>query len=210
VRSGDRLAIDIDVENLAGHKFPTAYPSRRAWLHLTVTDGAGRTVFESGRFNPAGSIEGNDNDADTTRFEPHYARIDRADQVQIYESVMVDPRDRVTTGLLTGVRYVKDNRLLPRGFDKATVPADVAVHGNAMSDADFTAGRDRVHYDVPAGGSSGTLSVRVRLWFQPIGFRWAENFRAYDAPEPRRFVRYWDAMAAGSATVLGDAVATVE
>jgi hypothetical protein len=208
-RAGNRLGIDVDVENLAGHKFPTAYPSRRAWLHVLVADGTGRTVFESGRFTAAGRIDGNDNDADATTFEPHYTRIDRADQVQIYESVMVDPRDRVTTGLLTGVRYVKDNRLLPRGFDKTRVPADVAVHGDAVTDADFIASRDRVHYDIPLGDANGPLTVTVRLWFQPIGFRWAENFRGYDAPEPRRFVRYWDAMAASSATVVADAVATV-
>jgi len=50
------------------------------------------------------------------------------DEVQIYESIIADANSRVTTGLLTGVRYVKDNRLLPRGFDKATAdpPRQVA------------------------------------------------------------------------------------
>jgi len=201
-RTGGRLLIDVDVENLAGHKFPTAYPSRRAWLHVVVTDSAGRVVFESGALGADGRIAGNDNDADAARFEPHHTQIDRADQVQVYESVMVDPRGAVTTGLLTGVRYVKDNRLLPRGLDKATASADVAVHGDASGDADFVAGRDRVRYSVSPGNAQGTLTVTARLWFQPIGYRWAENLRGYDAPEPRRFVRYWDSMAGASALAI--------
>src|SRR5438552_11898371 len=58
--AGGRLRADISVQNLSGHKFPTAYPSRRAWLHVTVKDRGGRTVFESGALNPDGSIRGND------------------------------------------------------------------------------------------------------------------------------------------------------
>ena len=33
-----RLLVDVTVRNLTGHKLPTAYPSRRAWLHVTVRD----------------------------------------------------------------------------------------------------------------------------------------------------------------------------
>ena len=208
-RTGTDLEFEVEVENLAGHKFPTAYPSRRAWLHVTVTDSAGGIVFESGAFNADGRITGNDNDADATRFEPHHTTIDRPDQVQVYESVMVDPGARVTTGLLTGVRYVKDNRLLPRGFDKASAPPDVAVHGEAATDSDFSAGLDRLRYRVTTAGASGPVNVTVRLWFQPIGFRWAENLRTYDAPEPRRFVRYWDSLAHNSATIVASATTTI-
>lgn len=43
-----RLAFDVEVRNHAGHKFPTGYPSRRAWLHVVVTIPDGRTIFESG------------------------------------------------------------------------------------------------------------------------------------------------------------------
>jgi hypothetical protein len=208
-RAGDRLDIDVDVVNEAGHKFPTAYPSRRAWLHLAVVDSAGRTVFESGAFQPDGRVAGNDNDADAGRFEPHYTQIDRADQVQVYESVMTDARGAVTTGLLSGARYAKDNRLLPRGFNKASAPADVAVHGAAATDADFAAGGDRVRYAVATSGAPGPYTITVRLWFQPIGFRWADNLRAYDAPEPKRFLRYFDSMTSASAIVVAEARASV-
>ncbi len=44
------LTAEISIANLAGHKLPTAYPSRRVWLHVTVRDAAGAPVFESGRF----------------------------------------------------------------------------------------------------------------------------------------------------------------
>src|SRR5262249_57871829 len=59
-----RLQADIVVENLGGHKLPTAYPSRRAWLHLVVRDRSHREIFESGALNADGSIQGKHNAAD--------------------------------------------------------------------------------------------------------------------------------------------------
>jgi hypothetical protein len=209
-RSSGRLTFEIVVQNLTGHKLPTAYPSRRVWLHVRVLDGAGRAVFESGAIDPQGRIAGNENDTDARRFEPHHMRIGRPDEVQIYESMMVGTTGGLTTGLLTGVRYVKDNRLLPDGFDKGTAPADIAVAGEASSDPDFHAGSDRVQYAVDLGGAAGPFRVDVQLLFQPIAFRWADNLRAYDAPEPRRFVSYWDAMAGVSSVALASATIDVQ
>jgi hypothetical protein len=206
--SGPRLEVDVSVRNLSGHKLPTAYPSRRAWLHLTVRDGAGRPVFESGAIDRDGSIRGNDNDADPLRFEPHYTEISRGDEVAIYETVMLDAGGVVTTGLLRGVRYVKDNRLLPRGFDKVTAGPDIAVLGAARQDADFVGGGDRIRYAIDLAGAAGPFEVGVELYFQPISYRWASNLRAYDAPETKRFVTYYDSMSSASAAVLARARAT--
>src|SRR5262249_26302154 len=122
--AGENLQADVVVENLGGHKLPTAYPSRRCWLHLSVRDRGDRVVFESGALRADGSIAGNDNDLDPRRFERHYSEITSGEQVQIYEDIMVDLHGHVTTGLLTGVRYLKDNRLLPRGFDKRSADND--------------------------------------------------------------------------------------
>ncbi len=205
-RSG-RLETNLSIENLGGHKLPTAYPSRRAWLHVTVRDAAGRVVFESGAFEPTGAIRGNDNDADAGKFEPHYTEITSPEQVQIYESVMAGPTGTLTTGLLTAVRYVKDNRLLPHGFDKGTAEKDIAVHGEAERDADFTGGGDRIRYSVAVGDAQGPFQVDAELWYQPIAHRWAANLRPYDAFEPKRFTGYYESMAPGSAVVLARATA---
>jgi hypothetical protein len=200
VESGT-LAFDVTIRNLTGHKFPTGYPSRRTWLHVTVRDAQGRVTFESGAFEPTGAIGGNDADADPATFEPHYEEITRADQVQIYEPILGDRTGAPTTGLLTAVRYLKDNRLLPRGFDKHTAAAEIAVHGGAQADADFAGGSDRVRYRVPAAGAS-PHRVEVELRYQPIAYRWAHNLERYDAPEPKRFVRYYTADASESSVVV--------
>jgi hypothetical protein len=210
VRSGERLDIDVSVRNLAGHKLPTGYPSRRVWLELTVRDGRGREIFQSGRPTGTGAIEGNDNDLDPSRFEPHYLEIRTPDQVQIYESIMADEDGEVTTGLLRAVRYAKDNRLLPRGLDKASAPADVSVTGAAAADPDFIGGADRVRYAVAVGNAAGGFTVDVALRFQPIGFRWARNLAGYAGAETRRFVAYYDAMAEASSEVLARATAVAE
>jgi len=209
-RTGGDLDLEIEIASTTGHKLPTAYPSRRAWLHVAVTDGEGAIVFESGALRPDGSIVGNDGDADAARFEPHYMEVTNGDQVQIYESVMVDRADAVTTGLLRGVRYAKDNRLLPRGFEKSSAAADVAVHGEAATDADFVAGGDRVRYHISLGAAArAPLRVVVELNYQSIGFRWADNLRGYEADETRRFVRFYEDNAAASASLLARAAIEV-
>ena len=193
------------VQNLTGHKLPTAYPSRRAWLHFVVRDNSGQVVFESGSFGPMGPSVGNDNDDDPLRYEPHYSKIERRDQVEIYEDIMKDQNGQVTTGLLHAVGYIKDNRLLPTGFDKQTAPAEIAVVGEAATDANFTAGEDRVQYSVWVGNAQGPFRVEAELCYQPIGFRWAHNLLRYNAMEPQRFVRYYDSMSSNSSAVLARA-----
>jgi hypothetical protein len=205
-----RLEFGVRVENTSGHKLPTAYPARRVWLHVRVTDDTGALRFESGAPRSDGSIAGNDNDEDALRFEPHWTEISRADQVQIYESVMVDREGRPTTGLLSAIRYGKDNRLLPRGFDKAGAGADVAVRGEAAADGDFTGGADLVSYRLDLGsGRPDRIAIAVELLYQPIGYRWADNLRRYDAAETRRFVRYYSDSVSGVVTRLAEAKAGV-
>jgi hypothetical protein len=205
---GNRLEAEVAVTNMAGHKLPTAYPSRRAWLHCVVRNGSGAVVFESGSLSADGSIAGNDHDADPLRFEPHYISINDSSQVQIYEPVMVDSAGVPTTALLKAVRYVKDNRILPAGFDKASAPAEVRVHGEAAGDGDFVAGSDRIRYSVAVDPAEGPFTVIVELLYQPIGFRWAENFRGMELEEPKRFVGYYEKAAGRSAAVMarGEAV----
>jgi hypothetical protein len=181
------------------------------WLHFVVRDRNGRNVFESGALNPDGSIVGNDNDADPMRFEPHYTEIRGTDQVEIYESIIGDENGHVTTGLLKGVRYLKDNRLLPDGFDKQTADKDIAVIGDAFNDPGFTGGIHRIRYWAPLGATAGPFTVEAELWFQPIGFRWANNLKQYNrADEPRRFNTYFDSMQSSTAALLARSTVKTE
>ena len=197
----------VKVQNLTGHKLPTAYPSRRVWLHVTVKDNAGRVVFESGELRPDGSIVGNDNDADPLKFEPHYSEITSPEQVEIFEPILGDMNGHVTTGLLNAVRYLKDNRILPTGFDKATAEPDIAVVGAAHDDPGFAGGSAQIKYAVN-GGQGGPYQIKAELWYQPIGFRWAHNLEPYKAAEPQRFVSYYEANSQKTAIVLAETTGT--
>jgi hypothetical protein len=186
------LVADVAVATSVGHKFPTGFPSRRAWIHLVVQDSSGQVVFESGGVAQNGSIVGNDNDADPAAYEPHYATIDDAQQVQIYESIMGNTESEVTTTLLRGAKYLKDNRLLPSGFDKDIVGEEIGVQGAALEDEDFRGGGDRIRYAVELDEAQGPFTVTAELLYQSIGYRWAENLRAYEGQEVDRFSAFYD------------------
>ena len=188
------LEARIKVQNNSGHKAPTAYPSRRMWLNFKVTDSNNNIVFESGKINADGSIDGADNDSDQTRFEPHYNLITSADQVQIYEPVMVDTEDNITYTLLRAARYIKDNRLTPKGFNKLNnIPEDVAVLGNAYDDTDFNLGSDELTYSIPLA-VAGELNVSVSLNYQAIAHGFLQDlYRDAHLPQVQTFKTLYDA-----------------
>ena len=188
------LIVDVLVHNLTGHKFPTGFPSRRAWLHLTVLSADGQVVFESGAWSPDGEITGNDNDLDASRYEPHYMVIDDPSQVQIYESIFEDEKGDITSELLRGVSYVKDNRLLPDGFDLGSDNPDIAIYGSAREDTDFTGGSDTIRYEIAIDPAIGPFTVQVELLYQSIAYRWAVNLTRHSAVEIDSFLGYYQSL----------------
>jgi hypothetical protein len=189
-QNADEIAVMVKITNKAGHKFPSGFPSRRAWIHLTVTDVTGKVVFESGQYDGSGKIVENDNDQDPTRYEPHYDTIMDPSQVQIFEAILGNTDGAVTTELMRASKYLKDNRLLPAGFDKTRAGADIQVAGEALNDVSFGGGTDMTLYHFVARDATGPFRVSVQLLFQPIGWRWAENLRAEDTAEAAAFRRY--------------------
>ncbi len=204
--SGSTLIVDVAIRSQVGHKFPSGFPSRRSWVHLVVRDAGGQVVFESGAFNQDGSIVGNDNDNDPTRYEPHYQRITSPDQVQIYEVIMKNSRGDVTTTLLQGTGYAKDNRILPAGFDKSTVPSDVTVRGKAVEDGNFVGGGDTIQYTADLGEARAPFSVTAELLYQTVGYRWAQNLRQQEAPEISRFLNYYKSVSNAPVVIASETI----
>lgn len=187
------LEIGLLVNNLVGHKFPSGFPSRRAWIHFKVTDANDVVFFESGQPTATGLIEGNDADFVAGGCEPHYEVVSSPQQVQIYESVMENTDREVTYTLLRGAAYRKDNRLLPQGFDLATADPRIAVFGEAASDTNFLGGQDEVAYRVAAGGRQGPYVVEVELLYQTVSGAFADDLRDDSTTEVLRYITMHDA-----------------
>jgi hypothetical protein len=186
------LTARLQVAPLTGHKFPASFPSRRAWLHVTVTDAAGKVIFESGKRNPDGTISGNAADMDPAAFEPHYDLITQPDQVQIYEPIMGDNEGHTTYTLLRGAKYLKDNRLLPAGTDKAKLPADIAVYGEARDDSNFVGGSDLVTYQVDVKGATGPFTLSAELLYEPLSYQFIQDLLQDKTPLTERFGGYYE------------------
>ena len=140
-------------------------------------------MFESGALNADGSIQGNDNDEDASRFEPHYTEITRPDQVQIYESVMAGADGRLTTGLLTALA-VREGQ--PAAAARVRQAHGRQGHRGPRRGRGGRRLRRRRRSDplhrCRLRDAQGPFSVEAELWYQPIAYRWAMNLRDYDAP----------------------------
>lgn len=151
-RQGGALISVVEVRNLAGHKLPTGFPSRRLWLRFTVTDASGKTVFESGASDPGR--------------QPHHKLITQPGQAQVFESESADASGALTMSLLKAVRHSKDNRILPAGFRPMQFQ-DLDIHPQGVEgDAGFQPGLAKTAYSIPL--PAGPVRVRVQAVFQVI------------------------------------------
>ncbi len=195
-RNADTARFDLALTNLCGHKFPSGYPSRRAFVTFYVFDDQGDTLFQSGRLKSDYYVNGVNQD-----YEPHYNVINSPDQVQMYEMVMLNSVGQVTTTLENAFESVKDNRLPPEGFVSTHHSYDtVRIEGDALSDPDFNlttqgvegTGADIVHYLIPLDGYNGNLSVEAYVYYQSIPRKWVETMFSHTSPEIDEFKTYYD------------------
>ena len=93
---------------------------------------------------------------------------------------------------MRSARYRKDNRLLPRGFAKSTAPPEIAVHGAAAEDADFSGGRDQITYEVATSGYAGPYTVAAELLYQTVSHGFMQDLRQdAELPLVARFNDYY-------------------
>ncbi|MFZ1693174.1 MAG: T9SS type A sorting domain-containing protein [Flavobacteriales bacterium] len=190
-RTADTAYFALRLENKAGHRFPSGYPSRRAFVEFIVLAAEGDTVFKSGLLNSEYEVEGHD-----TPYEPHYDVISSNSQVQIYELVMGDVNGDPTTVLERAKDPIKDNRLAPVGFTSTHYAYDTTrVAGVPASDIDFNrnafgeegTGADVVRYHVPITGVPDALRAFARVWYQPVPPAWNQEMFSHDHPEINAF-----------------------
>jgi hypothetical protein len=192
--SGGRLTADLRIRNLTGHKFPSGFPSRRAWIRFVIEDGNGQIVFESGGTDALGKIIHNNGDDDLTVFEPHYLAIVQPEQVQIYESIMANAGGEITTKVMGATEYLKDNRIMPAGQDKFGAVEAIQPRGNAVGDEDFQGGVDEIQYAIDLREETGPFTVTVEVLYQSIAHPWIEAMRGLGSDEVEKFLRFYDAV----------------
>ena len=195
-RVGSDLQFRVRVENLAGHKFPSAYPSRRAWLKVRVLDKDNQQVFLSGGYDGIGRILGAGGKVLPEEkaggpFFPHRDSIQSSGQVQVWESLMGDDQNKLTFTLLRGAKYLKDNRILPKGWKPNHPDAPLTRPIGIGSDANFVGGQDEVSFKLSAPSASGPYKIEVSLLYQTLGNRFAEELFQVQTPEVAAFKSYW-------------------
>ena len=171
------LEVDVEVVNKTGHKFPSGVGFRRAYIEFSAFDPSGKVVWSSGRSTNKGVLIDDAGQPLVTEFsktqwQPHQRLITSNKQVQIYESRDKDVAGLLTTSFLGLATQVKDNRLMPIGWQATGPYADwtkpVAVNAQ-LSPGYYTGkGNDIVTYRVPPALAPQVKVVRAVLYYQSI------------------------------------------
>ena len=177
-RTIDTAFLDLKITNIAGHKFPSGYPSRRVFVQFLIETESGDTLFISGKIDEDFEVVGHNTD-----YETHYNVINSEEQIQIYEMVMADVNDDVTTVLERAKYLLKDNRLPPAGFVTEHPSYDtVQIIGLAETDENFNKesnvqgnGSDHIFYHIPLDEYNEKLIATCKIYYQTAPPKWMKE-----------------------------------
>lgn len=185
IGSEDSLYFNLSLTNLSGHKLPSGYPSRRVFIQFAVINTlTGDTLFQSGSTDQKGHLLHADESV-----QPHYRYINDATQTQIYEMIPADKNGVPTTVLTQAAIQLKDNRLVPAGWQNEHFTKDTtSIVGAALTDPDFNrttageegSGTDMIQYRLPKP-AMGTLKIVAQAWYQAIPRKWVNNLHGSDS-----------------------------
>jgi hypothetical protein len=155
-----------------------------------VLDEDGNTLWASGRTNKLGMILDGTSDRvlpsessveNPKTWQRHYETITSGSEVQIYQEVILDSEENVTTSFLRRVHHVKDNRIRPKGFDpefykkqsSEYIQALAKLHGvedDPYYSSPALTGADRIRYEVKLDPSllAKVDKVKITLYNQSI------------------------------------------
>jgi hypothetical protein len=115
----------------------------------------------------------------------------------------------VSHTLLSAAGYIKDNRLLPVGFDKSAASQEIAVYGAALEDETFVGGSDTVVYEINVAGAEGPFTVSAELLYDSLSTAFVRDMAADETEESARFVRMYEEISRAP-VVLAKAEKTIE
>ena len=191
-------SVQLKLTNKAGHKFPSGYPARRAWIEVKARVG-NQTIWHSGAWSSEnGSIIELD-EAGLSAYEPHHDVISDESQVQIYELVAADVTGSPTNLLERAAFSLKDNRLTPKGFSYDHAVYDTTrVEGLAYEDESFDVadGSDVITYQFPPADAGGQVEVDVHVWYQAMPPRWINSMFEFQDSTIQAFQTMFEAQGA--------------
>ena len=154
--AGDEATVTVRVTNNAGHKLPTGYgEGRQMWIHIKAVDKKGDVFFEDGMLNADGSLQR------TALTKVYEQKI----EAEGYDSSVIAEGDEEFHFVLLN-NIVKDNRIPPKGYNKAAyqadgafiVPANLYADGQNWDDTDYS-------FTIPAD-VKGNVKVTATLYYQ--------------------------------------------
>ena len=195
------LEVEVTIDNLTGHRFPTGVAFRRAFVELRVKAGE-KTIWVSGATDENGVIGVIGKTAnpkftplpteffEKNQYQPHHRVITREDQVQIYEQLVADSNGEITTSFLSYKKELKNNRLMPHGWsEKGPDAAETAPIGEAATDDHYKDGKgtDVLKYDIALKlPPEEQISVTATLYYQSIPpYYLKQRFKYIDQPATR-------------------------
>lgn len=171
-----KIAVEVKVTNLTGHKLPTGYgEGRRMWLRVTAHDNDGNVLFESGKWDSTTGVL--TMDPAITVYEVKQGIWD--DDLEV---CVVEENNKPHFHFVKNNCIRKDNRIPPKGFtgkdDKETQPIPLGYYPETSPGSGKLVNYDVRTYQVPfPDGTEGPMTVTAELLYQTASKEYVDFLR---------------------------------